>query len=87
MSDLEVASELPEISGKRLTEVAAAVRKMSYEERVRGGGGENLASSPHASLNRPTRLVEKSHQSLGKHMRKRHEKTEGKRTSRLVKWS
>lgn len=65
MSDLEVASELSEISGKLLTEVAAAVRRMSYEEKERAkrGGGENLASSPHASLNRPTRLVEKSHQS------------------------
>lgn len=60
------------------------------EERKRRegeGGGENLASSPHASLNRPTRLVERSHQSLGKRMRERHEETEGKRRSRLVKWS
>lgn len=30
-----------------------------------GGRGEKLASSPHASLNRPTRLVAKSHQSSG----------------------
>lgn len=61
-----------------------------------GGRGEKLASSPHASLNRPTRLVAKSHQSSGeeggwgKHVRKR--KTRGdrrvgkKRGSWLVKW-
>lgn len=35
------------------------------------GGGENVASSLHTSLNRPTRLVLKSHQSLEKHMKRR----------------
>ena len=64
---MEVASDRLGLLGSLFPEVAAAVRK---EERKRERerereGGENLASSPHASLNRPTRLVAESHQSWG----------------------
>lgn len=66
--DSEVGSYRHWIGGKPLAEVE---EKGLGERRESKGGGEKLASSPHASLNRPTRLVAKSHQSWGKHMRKR----------------
>lgn len=61
LSDLEVGSG---ISGKPLAEVASEEKRRVGRERKRDGGeGENLASSPHASLNRPMWPMAKSHQS------------------------
>lgn len=43
-----------------------------------------MASSPHASLNRPTRLVAESHQSLGKHMKKKETRADRGKEKELV---
>lgn len=67
--DLEAGSDWLWIGGKPLAEVEE--KELGERRESKGGGGEKLASSPHASLNRPTRLVAKSHQSWGKHMRKK----------------
>lgn len=47
MSDLEVASEPLEISGKLLAEVAAAIRRMSYEEKEKRERGKEEKTWPH----------------------------------------
>lgn len=73
LSDLEVASDcLGSVESLSLRWLLPSEERVGRRDgEVKREGGENFPSSPHASLNRPTRLVAESHQSLGKRMKKR----------------
>lgn len=73
LSDLEVASDcLGSVGSLSLRWLLPSEERVGRRDReVKTEGGEDFPSSSHASLNRPTRLVAESHQSLGKRMRKR----------------